>query len=264
MYKILLLAIVLNFVGCEDHYKNGIKSYQDAFYIDAKSEFKMVPKDDANYNKSIIYLGKIDSIYVKRKEEIDNIKKSRITTRDSIIYYKAISNINRNKFYKALDNLDKISSRSKYTLKKVTLTDELNNKRRIFEKKKNKLERKRLRNIIRIKSYRTYGPNSAGSVSFNIIWQNRTNKTVKYAYFTVYPYNAVGDLVSCEIRGNTGFTGKVTGPIKPKKWSGYNSSWSDAWYNNSIRKIDISKITIEYTDGSSERIIGSSVDHIIY
>lgn len=37
------------------------------------------------------------------------------------------------------------------------------------------------------------GPNSAGGVSVQIIFQNDTQKTIKYVYFDVVPYNAVKD-----------------------------------------------------------------------
>ena len=37
------------------------------------------------------------------------------------------------------------------------------------------------------------GPNRAGGVSVQIIFQNDTQKTIKYVYFDVVPYNAVKD-----------------------------------------------------------------------
>ena len=37
------------------------------------------------------------------------------------------------------------------------------------------------------------GLNSAGGVSVQIIFQNDTQKTIKYVYFDVVPYNAVKD-----------------------------------------------------------------------
>ena len=37
------------------------------------------------------------------------------------------------------------------------------------------------------------GHNSAGGVSVQIIFQNDTQKTIKYVYFDVVPYNAVKD-----------------------------------------------------------------------
>ena len=37
------------------------------------------------------------------------------------------------------------------------------------------------------------GPNSAGGVSVQIVFQNDTQKTIKYVYFDVVPYNAVKD-----------------------------------------------------------------------
>lgn len=37
------------------------------------------------------------------------------------------------------------------------------------------------------------GPNSASGASVQIIFQNDTQKTIKYVYFDVVPYNAVKD-----------------------------------------------------------------------
>ena len=54
---------------------------------------------------------------------------------------------------------------------------------------------------------------SVGGVSPSIGYRNNSDKTIKYIDFTMVPYNAVGDTVSCEIRGNSAATGRVTGPI---------------------------------------------------
>lgn len=58
--------------------------------------------------------------------------------------------------------------------------------------------------------------NSVGGVSPYIFWQNTSNKSIKYIYFTMTPYNRVGDVQSCDIRGYVSFTGYVTGPIEPQ------------------------------------------------
>ena len=94
-------------------------------------------------------------------------------------------------------------------------------------------------------------PNSASGVSLKIDWfYYNTKKEIKYIYFTVVPYNAVGDRQYCDIRDYSTFTGSVTGPIsagsRPKV-----HNWENAWYNHTIDSLEIIKVEIEYMDGSS-------------
>lgn len=55
---------------------------------------------------------------------------------------------------------------------------------------------------------------SVGGVSPSIGYRNNSGKTIKYIDFTMVPYNAVGDPVSCTIRGYSSAVGEVTGPIE--------------------------------------------------
>ncbi|MDD3562207.1 MAG: hypothetical protein PHR32_00845 [Candidatus Cloacimonetes bacterium] len=97
-------------------------------------------------------------------------------------------------------------------------------------------------------------PNSANGVDAHTVWQNKSDKVVKYATFSWTPYNAVGDVVGCQIRGFRRAAGTVTGPINPGQTHGYNYSWSCMWYNNTIRKLKLRSISIEYMDGSEIEI----------
>jgi len=94
-------------------------------------------------------------------------------------------------------------------------------------------------------------PNSASGVSFSIDWfYYNTKKEIKYIYFTVVPYNAVGDRQYCDIRDHATFTGSATGPIsassRPKEYN-----WENAWYNSTIDSLEIIKVKLEYMDGTS-------------
>jgi hypothetical protein len=124
-------------------------------------------------------------------------------------------------------------------------------------------ETEQAKKIIRISKFRTSFPNSAGGVDFSISWQNKSEKVIKYANFTVEAYNAVDDIVSCEIRGNSEFTGQVTGPIKQNKWN-YNDTWANAWYNSTVKKIKVKQVEIEYMDGSKTSISGKVINAILY
>ncbi len=92
---------------------------------------------------------------------------------------------------------------------------------------------------------------SADGVDFSIdIQYLKKDKTIKYLYFTVIPYNAVGDKVTSSINGTSEFTGKVTGPINAL-YEDYNWYWEAAWYNNTLECIKLIKLRVEYTDGST-------------
>lgn len=93
--------------------------------------------------------------------------------------------------------------------------------------------------------------NSANGVDLSIVWLNaNAKKIIKYIYFTFVPYNRVGDVQTCDISGHSTFTGKVTGPIDSES-AFQQSFWSTAWYNNTISCIKLTKVRVEYTDGSN-------------
>lgn len=101
-----------------------------------------------------------------------------------------------------------------------------------------------------IKKY-TSDPNSAGGVDLNIIWKNKSKRTVKYARFKVSAINAVNDEVYSEISVyDSPKWVTVTGPIKPNQVDGYGTYWSCVWYNHTIQKCKIRSIELEYMDGS--------------
>ena len=68
-------------------------------------------------------------------------------------------------------------------------------------------QRDKARSSILVSRVSTDNPNSAGGVNFRVVWQNTSDKVVKYCYFTVVPYNAVGDAVYCTIRRESEYTG---------------------------------------------------------
>ncbi len=101
------------------------------------------------------------------------------------------------------------------------------------------------------------GANSAGGVSVAFSFTNTGNKTIKYANFGFIPYNAVDDAVGCSIRGESERFVKYTGPLGPNQ--SHRGVFENAWYNNSIQKVKVSKIYVQYMDGTEEIINGSDV-----
>jgi len=93
--------------------------------------------------------------------------------------------------------------------------------------------------------------NSAGGVSFSIDFGYfNSKKKIKYLYFTVVPYNNVGDMQICSVNRSSTFTGKITGPILAENKFD-TSLWENAWYNNTITCIKITKVKVIYTDDST-------------
>lgn len=96
-------------------------------------------------------------------------------------------------------------------------------------------------------------------------------KEIKYLYFEVVPYNAVGDIVRSDIGGKTTARLKITGPYAPgagdaqiigNKW--YGSFWEAVWYNNTVTKLKFTKIEIQYMDGTSAIIQDDDLNYVIY
>jgi hypothetical protein len=114
------------------------------------------------------------------------------------------------------------------------------------------VELETFKNAIEFVKYYTSKPNTAGGVDCNIIWKNLSEKTVKYAKFTVAPYNEVNDRVRSEhdYSGNGEKVVKVTGPVKSKQVNGNGTYWDCLWYNWSIDYMLITAIELEYVDGT--------------
>jgi len=99
---------------------------------------------------------------------------------------------------------------------------------------------------VKIIKFYTTEPNSAGGVSCDVIWKNISSKTIKYIHFTVTPYNAVDDAVTCSIRGYSTTRIQDTGPFKPGKTYGYGTEWDNVWYNSTIKRMKIESVEVEY------------------
>ena len=96
----------------------------------------------------------------------------------------------------------------------------------------------------------TETPNSAAGVDVVINTINLSDKTIKYINWTVVPYNAVGDKVRGEIRRRSEASMYETGPISPYERT--SGSWETIWYNYSITCMEITRLSIEYMDGSKK------------
>ncbi|MBD5135178.1 MAG: zinc ribbon domain-containing protein [Lachnospiraceae bacterium] len=132
--------------------------------------------------------------------------------------------------------------------------------------------------------------NSVGGVDTYITWKNVSTKEIKYIHFYVQYYNSVKDVLRNEIGGDTTTKLSSTGPFPYGKGnydyyscsgdsaesvyfsisSGFNNDRENGWagkyweapfYNTTTKYIKMSKVEIEYMNGSSYTI--SDLDAVV-
>lgn len=99
--------------------------------------------------------------------------------------------------------------------------------------------------------------NVAGGVDIKTEIYNASDKVIKYITFSYVAYNAVGDVISCTIKKKNVVAGKLTGPIGVNKTA--TAVFENMWYNNTVSKIAIKEITVQYMDDSLETIAGKEL-----
>ena len=116
--------------------------------------------------------------------------------------------------------------------------DDRNKNRRLNHNSKHPIE---------IKRVSVSDINSAGGVKLNIDWNYLDNENdIKYIEFNVVAYNAVGDIVPCNIRRETKRSISITGPIEAKN---YDYDWKNVFYNHTIYCVKIVRVAVTYMDG---------------
>lgn len=116
-----------------------------------------------------------------------------------------------------------------------------------------KSEQERLRELIRVKRVYIYDRNSVGKVDISIDFVNNSDKVIKYLTFSVIPINAVGDAVKDHDMYDSEKSFRATGPFEKNEGLEKGQYW-DGWYNSTIESLKLTKIKIEYMDGSTETI----------
>ena len=133
------------------------------------------------------------------------------------------------------------------------------------EAKKTKEEK--VHNIIRITRLDCSRPNSAGGVGIYLEFINmHPEKTIKYLEVTVVPKNAVGDTQYCDIRDYARYTCEATGPYAPGDGLRPDDNWwwGNAWYNSTIKYIELTGIWVEYMDGSYTSLKSDELEFAIW
>lgn len=110
----------------------------------------------------------------------------------------------------------------------------------------------------------TSPPNSAGGIDVRIGTINPPNgDIIKYSYYTVSPYNAVGDRVSGRIRNRSSETLRNTGPWKPGSLEEWDQ-WVNVFYNQSVKCIQITEAKFEYINGKIVSYNNSNISQILH
>lgn len=91
-----------------------------------------------------------------------------------------------------------------------------------------------------------------GGINNYIIYYNNSSKKIKYIVFTAQAYNQVNDRIKSEIGGYSSFRMKDVGPIAKGEYGG--GEWDGVWYNTTTAYAKITKIEIEYMDGSKKTL----------
>lgn len=104
-------------------------------------------------------------------------------------------------------------------------------------------------------------PNSAGGVTLGLRWHNLSDESIKYVEITAVPYNAVGDSIASDIGSRTTFNGRIAGPIEPKSRAD-DYTWRNVWYNRSAAYVELTRMEIEYMNGSTLTLEKEDIDQM--
>ncbi|KZL88791.1 hypothetical protein CLMAG_58840 [Clostridium magnum DSM 2767] len=228
-----------------NEYNKGTELLDKKDYLGAYNAFKKVSSED----QKRFSIAK-DKLTQSSKLYIDSELGQAKDFASKADYQNAITHINS---ILSIDSNNQIAKALK-TQYESDLQKKLDEQKRIEEEQAKQKEIDNVKNTIRLINAWTSRPNSAGGVDLKILWTNTSNKAVKYAFFNVVPYNAVGDPQQCTIRHDPSFRGKVTGPINPGQTYGGDQVWECAWYNNTIVSVKVKSIDITYMDGSTVSI----------
>ncbi|MCQ2419874.1 MAG: hypothetical protein MJ118_01930, partial [Clostridia bacterium] len=120
------------------------------------------------------------------------------------------------------------------------------------------------RSIIRVTKVAVSNPDSAGGVELYFNFVNNAPKTIKYVYFGVTFYNAVGDVVTCEYKRDKINNCYDTGPFETGE--GRNGTWWHwgDFYNWEIKSCKLVSSSMEYMDGTTRTFSEDEIGYVQY
>lgn len=101
-----------------------------------------------------------------------------------------------------------------------------------------------------------------GGVEWNFKLTNNTDKEIKYVSMEWYCYNAVGDLVRCEITGRSSHSVRYTGPLGPGQTSNTQRN-TTLFYNHCYKSAKLTKLQVEFIDGTIINVTSQGYSDII-
>ncbi len=262
-------------------YKNNIITYEELKeyiskfeeYKDYNSKLEEIKKEkekyeqaeqyfeQKNYKEALpIYIELNDNNYDDLTEKITETKnKLKQTVLEQVNQFKQENNYSNAE--KVMEEVKNFYCEDKEFLDLLSEVQQLKQSQEDTEKEKQEIEQ--IKSSIKVTKIWASTPNSAGGVDLYINWKNLSDKIIKYAYFTVIPYNSVNDIVNCTIRHYSRFNAQDEGPYsKGQGTKGTEYYWENAWYNYSIKSVKLESVRIIYMDGTSLDIPEKYIDYI--
>jgi hypothetical protein len=101
--------------------------------------------------------------------------------------------------------------------------------------------------------------NSAGGVEpYFVFFNPNQSSPIKYIKLRITPYNAVGDVISSSIGGQTTAGLSYTGPLSHSDGE-TRVNWGPIWYNTTAECIKLESIQISFVNGKSISFIGKTL-----
>lgn len=220
----------------------------DTYEIEYKGNRYLMPKEFSNSNSYI------DSINQSLQHKHDSL----LQRRDSLklLFENSIEN-HKNTYNEKIKNFESLIALLPTTIKnkeEEAIANYETLKEKEFDEiynlwyKRQPASTKAAIKAITITEAELSSPNSAGGCDYRFYYINNSKKSIKYLHWDGWVYNAVNDIVSCEIRGSGYVGGKDTGPITQGESGG--GWWECVIYNYSAESVKLSSIDIQYMDNS--------------
>ena len=118
------------------------------------------------------------------------------------------------------------------------------------------------KSIIQVTKVAVSEPDSAGGVELYFNFVNKSEKTIKYVYFAVTFYNAVGDVVNGKYNYGSVNYCQDTGPFATGEGrTGTWWYWGD-FYNWDIKTVKLVSLSIEYMDGTTISLTPEQIEYV--
>lgn len=251
--------------------KENINKFVD--YKDCNSKLEEIKEQKEKYEQAEKYSEQKEykealPIYIElNNDNYDDLSEKITETKNELKQFtveqveKFKQETNYSEAIKAMEEIKEYYSDDEEVLNLLSEVKQLQQTQENNEKEKQKIEE--IKSSIKILKIWTASPNSAGGVDLYINWENISDKVIKYAYFTVVPFNSVNDIVNCTIRHYSSYTAQDDGPYsKGQGTKGTGYYWENAWYNYSIKGAKLENVRIMYMDGSILDIPEKYIDYI--